>query len=222
VLNDFWGSGSLVASAPDSAQQRLRCTGFSFGLAAWGWEVRLGAMVMKSELQKHHALLLVICGPWSVKTVDPQLEEQKVKIQLQRKPGSPTQCPECGRDCAIHDAAPERSWRQLDTLRFATSIRARTPRSECPEHGVRTTSVPWVVPKGRFTLLFERFALDVLLVCASVSRACSLLRIHWAAAQQIVQWRERWLGEPKQTEANGRCGPYTKVPHQTPDQQRRY
>ena len=31
-------------------------------------------------------------------------------------------------------------------------------------------TVPWAVPQGRFTLLFERFAVEVLLACASVSR----------------------------------------------------
>ena len=49
----------------------------------------------------------------------------------------------------------------LDTMQFTTLIRARTPRSDCPEHGVKTVSVPWAAPQGRFTVLFERFAVEV-------------------------------------------------------------
>jgi transposase len=75
----------------------------------------------------------------------------------------------------------------LDTMQFTTLIRARTPRAECPEHGVKTMQVPWAVPQGRFTLLFERFAVEVLLACASVSQACELLGIGWDAAHEIMK-----------------------------------
>jgi transposase len=47
--------------------------------------------------------------------------------------------------------------------------------------------VPWAVPQGRFTLLFERFAVEVLLACASVSQACELLGIGWDAAHEIMK-----------------------------------
>jgi len=47
--------------------------------------------------------------------------------------------------------------------------------------------VPWAVPQGRFTLLFERFAVDVLLACASVKQACELLGIGWDAAHEIMR-----------------------------------
>ena len=43
------------------------------------------------------------------------------------------------------------------------------------------------VPQGRFTLLFERFAVDALLACASVSQACELLGIGWDAAHEIMK-----------------------------------
>ena len=47
--------------------------------------------------------------------------------------------------------------------------------------------VPWAAPQGRFTLLFERFAVDVLLACASVSQACELLGLGWEAAHEIMR-----------------------------------
>lgn len=143
-------------------------------------------MNMDNELQKHYALLLGINSPWEVKTVDLKLQEKKVEIELSWQWGAPAKCPECGGECSIHDCAPERTWRHLDTMQFTTLIRARTPRSECPEHGVKTLKVPWAAPQGRFTLLFERFAVDVLLASASVSQACELLGIGWDAAHEIM------------------------------------
>lgn len=72
-------------------------------------------------------------------------------------------------------------------MQFTTLIRARTPRSDCPQHGVKTMEVPWAQPHGRFTLLFERFAVEVLLASANVSQGCELLGIGWDAAHEIMR-----------------------------------
>jgi len=47
--------------------------------------------------------------------------------------------------------------------------------------------VPWAVPQGRFTLLFERFAVEVLLASGSISQGCELLGISWDTAQEIMR-----------------------------------
>jgi len=145
------------------------------------------AMSMDSELQKHYAQLLGIGSPWEVKTVELKLAEKKVEIELGWQWGAAAKCPECGRECSIHDCAPERTWRHLDTMQFTTLIRARAPRSDCPEHGVKTMTVPWAAPQGRFTLLFERFGVEVLLASASISQGCELLGISWDTAQEIMR-----------------------------------
>jgi transposase len=144
-------------------------------------------MNMDGELQKHYALLLGIGSPWGVKTVALKLAEKKVEIELGWEWGADAQCPECGQACSLYDCAPERTWRHLDTMQFTTLIRARTPRANCPEHGVKTMKVPWAAPQGRFTLLFERFAVDVLLASASVSQACELLDLSWDAVHEIMR-----------------------------------
>ena len=176
--------------APDFAPLRCATPGRRF------WREKLGLkwsflqamrMSMDSELQKHYALLLGIGSPWEVKTVDLSLAAKKVEIELGWQWGAAAKCPECGRECSIHDCAPERTWRHLDTMQFTTLIRARTPRADCPEHGVKTMQVPWAAPQGRFTLLFERFAVEVLLASASVSQACTLLGIGWDTAQEIMR-----------------------------------
>ena len=144
-------------------------------------------MSMDSELQKHYAQLLGIGSPWEVTNVELKLGEKKVEIELGWQWGAAAKCPECGRACSIHDCAPERTWRHLDTMQFTTLIRARAPRSDCPKHGVKTMQVPWAAPQGRFTLLFECFSVEVLLASASVSQACALLGIGWDTAQEIMR-----------------------------------
>ena len=145
------------------------------------------SMSMDGELQKHYAQLLGIGSPWEVKTVELKLAEKKVEIELGWQWGATAQCPECGRACSMHDCAPERTWRHLDTMQFRTLIRARAPRADCPEHGVKTMRVPWAAPQGRFTLLFERFAVEVLLASGSISQGCELLGIGWDTAQEIMR-----------------------------------
>ena len=116
-----------------------------------------------------------------------KLAEKTVEIELDWQWGQAAKCPECGVACSIHDCAPERTWRHLDTMQFTTLIRARTPRANCPAHGVKTMQVPWAAPQGRFTLLFERFAVEVLLASATVSQGCELLGIGWETAQEIMR-----------------------------------
>lgn len=174
-------------SAPDSASLCCAAPGWYFELAGDALMGRLERMSIDNELQKHYALLLGIGSPWQVKAVELKLAEKQVDIELSWQWGARAKCPECGRECSIHDSAPERTWRHLDTMQFETLIRARAPRSDCPEHGVKTMQVPWAAPQGRFTLLFERFAVDVLLACASVSQACELLGLGWEAAHEIMR-----------------------------------
>lgn len=80
-----------------------------------------------------------------------------------------------------------RTWRHLDTMQFETLVTCRVPRSDCPEHGAKTIRVPWAGPRSQFTLLFERFAIEVLLGARSIKKAQELLRISWDQAQRIQE-----------------------------------
>jgi len=86
----------------------------------------------------------------------------------------------------LADHAPERVWRHLDTMQFETLLRARVPRARCPKHGVKTIAVPWAEPGSRFTLLFERFAIEVLHASRSLTQAKELLGLSWDALQRIM------------------------------------
>jgi len=47
--------------------------------------------------------------------------------------------------------------------------------------------VPWAEPHGRFTLLTERFVIDVLQACQTVKAACTLVGINWDQARHIFE-----------------------------------
>jgi transposase len=111
----------------------------------------------------------------------------QVRVRLEHAAGIRWKCPECERELACYDHAEERTWRHLDTCQLQTLLVARLPRVKCPEHGVRQVSATWAEPHGRFTLLFERFAIDVLLATQTVKNACDILRISWDEAWHIAQ-----------------------------------
>jgi len=56
----------------------------------------------------------------------------------------------------------------------------------CAEHGVVTVSVPWSEPHSRFTLDFERFAIEVLKAVKSQVRAARLLNLSWDQVHEIM------------------------------------
>jgi len=94
-------------------------------------------------------------------------------------------CPECQGRMHIHEYT-ERRWRHLDSCQFKTIIVSQVPRVQCREHGTQQVQVPWAEKQGRFTKLFERFAIAVLQEC-SISAASGLLKISWDEADGIKQ-----------------------------------
>ena len=124
--------------------------------------------------------------PWTVSRVDLSVTEQRVDVWAEHADESRWPCPECGRELGLYDHAEERAWRHLDTCQFVTYLHARPPRVACPAHGVRQVRVPWAEPHARFTLLFERFAIDVLKEC-DIRGATRILRISWDEAWHLME-----------------------------------
>lgn len=139
-----------------------------------------------SELTNHYRALLGLDDSWEVETVDLKPDLKRVEISLRHR-GGKVLCPDCGKECSRADLAPERQWRHLDTMQFETLLRARVPRVDCSECGVKTAAVPWAGKHSRFTLLFEAFAIEVLRACSSVSQACALLGLNWETAHAIME-----------------------------------
>lgn len=124
--------------------------------------------------------------PWSVSRVELNVGEEQVNVWVEHEPSLRWPCPECRTELAIRDHAEERVWRHLDTCQFKTLLHARVPRVDCPEHGVLQVKVPWAEARSRFTLLMERFIIDVLQQCANITAAERILRISWDEAWGVM------------------------------------
>jgi transposase len=142
---------------------------------------------VNDTLREHYRKLLGLESPWNVTEIDLDVKRQRVDIQLVHEKGHKVKCPECGESCPVHDEAPERQWRHLDTMRFETILRARVPRAKCRECGVKTIGVPWAGKHFRFTLLFEAFAIEVIQAASSIEAARELLNLDWSAVDRIMK-----------------------------------
>jgi transposase len=141
----------------------------------------------EAAVAAHYGLLLGIQSPWEVKRVDLQIQGQRVDVAVEHNRQAAVVCPECGKGCPRYDHAPERQWRHLDVMQFTTVIHARVPRCQCPEHGVMTVLIPWAEPHGRFTLMFEAFAVKVIEAARSYVQAMEILQLNWHTIQEIVE-----------------------------------
>ena len=130
--------------------------------------------------------ILGLSSPWLVSDVQLDHQAQEVRVRVEHPRGAKFCCPDCGTELACHDHADERRWRHLDSCQFKTVLIARTPRVKCPEHGVKNAAVPWAEKGSRFTLMFERFAIDVLLAAQTVKGAQTILRTSWDETWHIL------------------------------------
>jgi transposase len=130
--------------------------------------------------------ILGIQSPWFVERVELKLECGEVDVYLEHRKEAVWHCPECGRECPLHDHTPERTWRHLDTCQYQTLLCAATPRTNCPEHGAHAVHLPWAEPLSRFTLLFERLAIDWL-QAASQKAVSQRLGLSWDEVHGIME-----------------------------------
>ena len=123
--------------------------------------------------------LLGLQEPWKITSIEPDLDNKSISIHIVWPEGVKGPCPECEQPCPVYDHREEREWRHLDTMQFKTLLVAEVPRVNCPTHGIKSLKTPWADLKSRFTLLFERFAIDVLLSSNNQSKAAGLLGLSW-------------------------------------------
>ena len=136
-----------------------------------------------TDLYRH---LLGLVEPWLVDRVELNVATQRVDVWVTHPRGRKWPCPQCAKEFGLHDHAEERVWRHLDSCQFQTFLHARPPRVDCPEHGVLQARLPWAEPHARFTLLFERFAIDVLRH-TNTHAARIILRISWDEAWHLME-----------------------------------
>ena len=131
--------------------------------------------------------ILGLKTPWNVSEVKLSIEQQQVDVFVEHPTGTKFCCPECQQSLPCYDHAEPRCWRHLDSCQFKTVLHARIPRVECPTHGVKQVAVPWAEKGSRFTVMFERFAIQVLLATQNVKGAMSILRTKWDQTWSIVE-----------------------------------
>jgi len=122
--------------------------------------------------------------PWKVAEVKLDLADGRVDVYVEHGRGERFACPECGTMCPVYDHSAERTWRHLDTCQYRTLLHASPPRVKCSKHGVHQAALPWADKKTQFTMLFERFAIDVM-QATDVSHASRILRMTWDEAWSI-------------------------------------
>jgi transposase len=106
------------------------------------------------------AKLLSVKRPWKVDRVSLSPEEKEIHVWLEHRRRAEFACPECRLPLPIYDHVATRRWRHLDHGECQTWLHARIPRVYCLEHGARQAALPWALPGSRFTLAFERHAID--------------------------------------------------------------
>ena len=129
--------------------------------------------------------------PWRVGEVKLDAEKQTIAVRLVLAEDTAWACPECRSRMHVKERRARR-WRHLDSCQFKTMLEADVPVVECAVHGLQTVQVPWADGSSRFTLLFERLAIEVLLACTA-AKAAELLDISWDQADGIKQ-RAVWRG----------------------------
>ena len=129
--------------------------------------------------------ILGISAPWYVERVELGIEQGVVNVYLAHREEATWICSECDRECPLHDHAAQRTWRHLDTCQYQTLLHAETPRTDCPEHGIKSVRLPWAEPYSRFTLLFERLAIEWL-HAASQKAVADQLGLSWDEVHGIM------------------------------------
>lgn len=150
--------------------------------------------------------ILGLNSPWSVSDVELDHEVSEIRVKVDHPRGVKFCCPDCSTELSCHDHTEERRWRHLDSCQFKTILVARIPRVKCPTHGVKNVNVPWAEKHSRFTIMFERFAIDVLLATQTVKGAMSILDTKWDQTWNMIVRAVRRGKERKQATTMPRIG----------------
>jgi len=93
--------------------------------------------------------------PVYIEAIEFNMGEGELHIHMNFRRGGRFACSECGtRDLPVHDTA-DKTWRHLNFFQYKCFIHLRTPRTICPDCGLRLWLPPWARRQSGFTLLFE-------------------------------------------------------------------
>ena len=151
-----------------------------------------------------YSKILGLSAPWYVGEVDLNMAGKSVTINIKLEPNATLHCPVCNGRATRYDSNT-RMWRHLDTMQFATLVKADVPRVECAEHGILQVSVPWAEARSRFTAMFESLVISWLLE-ASTSAVARNLNLTWDEVDGIRQRAvERGIARREVSELKNLC-----------------
>lgn len=130
--------------------------------------------------------LLGLKTPWSAKSVDLSLTDQRVVVEVVFKQGQVWADPTDSTRRAHINGWTERQWRHLDTCQFETLIKARVPQLKYSDGTVEELAVPWAERYSRVTLLMEAFVIKLLQACPTTQGVCDLTRLAWSTVNGIM------------------------------------
>jgi len=125
-------------------------------------------------------------APWQVTRLEFDAQAKRLDVRIDFPRGSVFPCPECQQLCKVHDA-PEHEWRHLNFFEHKAYLRARQPRTTCPEHGVRQVAVPWARPGSGFTLLLEAFVLELVRSGMAVRAVARMVGEHDTRIWRVIE-----------------------------------
>lgn len=111
--------------------------------------------------EKLFAEALNIQEPIIVTKVDFNKETGELHIYMDFKKGGKFKCKICGAENLSAYDTEEKVWRHLNFFQYKAYIHFRTPRTDCPEHGMHLIDVPWGTSGTGFTLLLEAFIMQL-------------------------------------------------------------
>ncbi|MCM2375177.1 helix-turn-helix domain-containing protein [Aporhodopirellula aestuarii] len=149
--------------------------------------------------------ILGLSLPWTVGDFELDHEASEIGVKVGHPRDAKFCCTDCDAQFSCHDYTEERRWRHPHSCQFKAILIARIPQMRFLAHGVET-DVPWAEKHSRFTIHFERFAIDVLLATQTVKGAMSILGTKWDQAWNIVARAVRRGKQRKQVTAMSRIG----------------
>jgi transposase len=136
--------------------------------------------------EKDLEMMLGLQAPWILAEVQMDHAARKVVLKV-RCEDTGWGDPETGKRLHIH-SREKRTWRHLDFWQYETLLEAEVPRVQHPQSGkTQMVQVPWAEAGSRWTLAFERLAVEVLQCARSVEDARRLLRLSWETAQRLME-----------------------------------
>ena len=139
--------------------------------------------IKKMELSIFYTQALKLKAPWQITKTEMDAKGLMILVHLGHEKGDLFPCPCCGKVCSVYDHQELRTWRHLDTCQYQTYLKAKLPRTNCLECGIKTVAPTWSTSHSRLTAQFECHVIDVLQQCQVIQSSALLLQL---SADQIT------------------------------------